>query len=98
MIVAAPGTSSIANEAPVDALLGRTRRAATRATAPMGPFTQKMNCQLVHVVMAPPSRTPTATPTLPTAPKRASPLLRCGPSYVVISRDSADGVSRAALS
>ena len=63
----------------------------------MGPLIQKMNCQLVQVVTAPPSRTPAATPRLPTAPHMASAVLRCAPAYVVVMRDSAAGVRSAAL-
>ena len=50
------------------------------AMSPTGPLTQKMNCQLVQVVIAPPSRTPAATPRLPTAPHVASAVLRCAPA------------------
>ena len=56
-----------------------------------------MNCQLVQVVIAPPSSTPAATPRLPTAPHIASAVLRCAPAYVVMISDRADGVSSAAL-
>src|SRR4029079_12921404 len=57
----------------------------------------KMHCQLVQVVMAPPSRTPAATPRLPTAPHRARAALRWDPAYVVMMSARADGVRRAAL-
>ena len=97
MTVAAPGRSKSATLGRVTVCLAMMRCPTTRATRPIGPLIQKMNCQLAQVVTAPPRRTPAATPRLPTAPHRASAVLRWVPAYVVMIRASAEGVSRAAL-
>ena len=94
--VAAPGRSNRASPAGAVVSCGSRCRPATNATTPIGTFTQKMSCQPAHVVRAPPSRTPTATDRLPTAPHSARPRARWLPEYVVMMIDRAAGVMRAA--
>ena len=91
MTVTAPGTSKSARLGRVTLCLAMMRCPTSRATRPTGPLIQKMNCQLAQVVMAPPTRTPAATPRLPTAPHRASAALRWAPAYVVVIRDERRG-------
>ena len=80
MTVTAPGMSKSTTFGRVTLSLAMMRCPTTRATRPTGTLIQKMYCQLVHVVMAPPTRTPAATPRLPTTPHRASAALRCEPA------------------
>src|SRR4051794_30756924 len=91
MTAAAPGRSKALRADRGAESLTITFRPTTSATRPIGALIQKMNCQLVQVVIAPPRRTPAATPRLPTAPHRASAVLRWVPAYVVVISASADG-------
>src|SRR3954453_18010771 len=97
MTVRAPGRSKELRLARWTESLAMTAQPTTNATQPTGTLTQKMKCQLLQVVMAPPRSTPPATPRLPTAPHMANAALRWDPAYVVVISDRADGVSRAAL-
>ncbi len=80
MTARAPGKSKSRRLGRGTLTLAMTRRPTSRATMPMGTLTQKMACQLAHVVRAPPRRTPAATPRLPTAPHMASAVLRWAPA------------------
>src|SRR4051812_30030597 len=77
--VAAPGRSNWDRPACSGRLAGRVLYATARATMPIGTLIQKIACQPAHVVSAPPTRTPPATPRLPTAPHRARPFRRWAP-------------------
>jgi hypothetical protein len=41
---------------------------------------QKIICQPAQVVITPPTKTPTAMPSPPTAPHNARPFVRCAPA------------------